>query len=380
MSRLPQLSDRRRFPYGFFGMIALIVGLEVQLQKCDVDLTPIWAADWRQAGRAARKEATRAEVLCFGDSLAKLGLAPRVIERESGILTYNLAVSVGQVPTSYFLLQRALKAGAEPKAIVIDMIPHLLSVEPGYNARLWVDFIEPLECLDLAYNAKDPDFFTSTMLGRYFPTIRNRHEVRSAILGTFRGDRSSNFPAIAWHWRNWRVNQGAQIMPSVDHFEGDANRWPAELYPESWQIHPVNEFYLDRLLILASLKNISVYLLVMPFSPEVHARRKYLGLDDLYSRFAQSVQDRHPNLVVLDARQSGYDQSLYIDPIHLDRQGASALSADLAAILNDSRSKNISPPRWVNMPFYHPRPDTELIEDLEQSQLALKQTGDSRRH
>ena len=44
-------------------------------------------------------------------------------------------------------------------------------------------------------------------------------------------------------------------------------------------------------------------------------------------------QDEFPNLVVLDARRSGYGGAAFWDPIHLTRSGSATLSTDVAATI-----------------------------------------------
>ena len=71
-----------------------------------------------------------------GDSLAKLGVAPSLVEARSGRSVYNLAVCAGQAPSSYFLLRRVLDSGARPTAILVDFFPRLLQVPPQHTP-LW---------------------------------------------------------------------------------------------------------------------------------------------------------------------------------------------------------------------------------------------------
>jgi len=70
-------------------------------------------------GRRTRRVAH--DVLCFGDSQMKFGIAPHVVAARTGRPAYNLAIVGGQPPASYFLLRRALEAGARPSAVLFDL-------------------------------------------------------------------------------------------------------------------------------------------------------------------------------------------------------------------------------------------------------------------
>src|SRR5436305_8758992 len=105
----------RRVPLGLVGALALVAGAEWGVFRRLDGLTPYIPASWSQSGRAARREAVAADVLCLGDSQVKSGLLPNVLARRLGRPAYNLAVVGGQPASAYYLLARALKAGARPR-------------------------------------------------------------------------------------------------------------------------------------------------------------------------------------------------------------------------------------------------------------------------
>ena len=60
------------------------------------------AANWEFCQRAVLREAPKAEILCLGSSLLKFGALPVVIEKATGRRAYNLALSNGRLPATYF--------------------------------------------------------------------------------------------------------------------------------------------------------------------------------------------------------------------------------------------------------------------------------------
>src|SRR5439155_15786023 len=124
------------------------------------------------------------------------------------------------------------------------------------------------------------------------------------------------------------------------------------LYPPAWACHPLNAGYVRRFLSLAARHGISVYWVIPPMTPEVHARREREGQEALYTRFVRETQAQFPNVTVLDGRRSGYGLSVHTDPLHLDHQGALAFSLDVADLMA-RRPPGRSPiPQWVDLPAY----------------------------
>ena len=107
-----------RPPWGFLGMLGLVMAIEWTLAGHDLDFTAPWHWDWRVIGKAATRpdRVKDKELLFFGDSLVKFGLMPKVIQQGTGKTAYNFALHTGQTSSSYFMLRRTLRAGARPSA------------------------------------------------------------------------------------------------------------------------------------------------------------------------------------------------------------------------------------------------------------------------
>ena len=70
------------------------------------------------------------------------------------------------------------------------------------------------------------------------------------------------------------------------------------------------------------------------------------------TEIARRMIARHEGVVVLDARPSGYDDSVHIDHLHLDRRGAAVLSADVATVLAAHLGRADRGSAWVEMPAF----------------------------
>src|SRR5437016_3106661 len=117
---------RTHWPRGLLGALVLVAAVECALERSWLDLDDPVSLSWRLSARAAEREAPGCALLCMGDSLVKLSMIPQVLEAQTGLRAYNLAVARGPAPAAYFLLKRALRAGASPQAIVVDFKPSVM--------------------------------------------------------------------------------------------------------------------------------------------------------------------------------------------------------------------------------------------------------------
>src|SRR5262245_46892045 len=132
---------RRHAPRGLVGAVALIVVVELGIAWAHEAFATFITASWRESGRAAARDALRCDVLCLGDSQVKSAVLPRVLAQRLNRPALNLAVVGGQAPSSYFLLDRALKAGARPRTVVVNFYPGLLTADCRINIRQWPELL-----------------------------------------------------------------------------------------------------------------------------------------------------------------------------------------------------------------------------------------------
>lgn len=372
--------QRRPIPGGLIGMLALIVAVEAWILKNEAaSFTTGTALSWKQAMRATRRDARRAEVLCFGDSMVKFGLAPPIVSGRSGRSAYNLAVWGGPPSMSYLLFRRTIDGGARPKAVIVNFMPHLLKESTQFHLRHWREVAGPREFLDLARSTKDAGFILAIALGRVVPSIRDRYEIRAGVDAALKG-----LSTTAWISdfvtplnRNWRSNRGGQVMAKKPEFNGAANPNDRALFPDaSYRVDPVSARYMRRFLDLARDNHVTVYWLLPPLCPATQELREKIGADASYESMVRKVQARYSNVCVLDARRSKFPASVFNDPVHMDWQGASALSLAVADVLRvdqgDAR-------RWIDLPAYHDPAINIRLEDFEQSRLAVKSALSRRR-
>ncbi len=144
--------------------------------------------------------------------------------------------------------------------------------------------------------------------------------MRSArIGGLLRGEPNTTLDMVRAHRRNWQVNRGAQIAADIVDFNDIVDE-PATAAARPWRPDPTNAAYIDRLLCLAHQYDIDVFWMLPTISPAWQIHRENNGLDADYERYVRQVLARHPNLVIVDGRDSGYDRTAFRDAFHLQRR------------------------------------------------------------
>jgi hypothetical protein len=331
-------------------MLGLVAACERFCAAHELDYSAPIPASWRVAARAARGAMGDQQVICFGDSQVKKGLLPGILGERLGWSVFNLALTGGQPPSSYYLFQRILAAGKRPEALVIDVYPGLLASDPRINNRQWTELLTLAETLELAWQSGDGNLFGFVALARVFPSLKTRNEIRTAIRKTLWAQRNDTRKEILAKQRDWWHERGAEPADTNAQFV-DAAPLLEPLAPgRRWKPKQVNVRYLRKFLALAAEQEIPVFWLLHGLSPAWQARREALKLEEPYENVVRALQSEFPNLVVVDARHAEFDATLFADPVHLNRKGALLLSTRLANVLLFYPNLATERPGWVMLP------------------------------
>ena len=360
-----------RFPVGLIGALALIVGFECHIERNAIDYQGGNHWSYKVSTAVAASGAKGARVLCFGDSLLRLGVAPSVIEAETGLSGYNFAQTGGQAPGSYFLLKKALKSGVRPSAIVVDFFPRLLAEDPGFNNDNWPFVADLSDAFGFASIKHNPSTFAWIAVRLVLPSARSRHSFRTNVLLKLHPQLVSIPHEIMKSIRNWKINQGAEIVLSRPGLVENLDLWE-QGYFSKFRCSRINRFYVDRFLKLASDHQIPVFWLLPPYQEALQERCDRSGFDSRHMAFVRDFQESYPNLRVLDARRSGYPSEVFHDLHHLGREGASVLSSDIGREIRRHLAGNGPRNRWISLEQFRPRPEAAPLEDVEQSRVVIR--------
>jgi hypothetical protein len=259
---------------------------------------------------------------------------------------------------------------------VVDFKPNMLAGRPEFQLQGWQELASPREVLDLAWSAGSVSLGVKVLLGRALPSLRSRDEVRDALKAAMRGDPPRWASTNRTLLRQWTINRGANLASKNPAFLGKVSeKAHKNLFSDYWKCHKINARYLERFLDLAGSKGVRVYWLLPPISPELQARRDQSGVDARHTEFVKSVIAHHQNVIVIDGRRAGYDHTVFVDPAHLDGDGAVALSLDLADLMAQPDVGS----GWVSLPSFRRRSAGIPLEDVNESQLAVESEGVRRR-
>lgn len=356
-------------------MIGLVLAIEATISRQWQDLSDPVSLSWQFADRAARREAPGCDVLCLGDSLVKHGLVPSVMDRESGLKSVNLAAARAPALMTYFVLRRALEAGACPGAIIIDTKPAVLIGGADYNASYWPAVLSAPECLELGWIAGRTQLGLAMLTARLLPSLRSRLEVRSTVLSALQ-DRADPIREInRMLWRNWSVNGGANVAMLDSPYRGELSPETREnLHPDRWYVDRTNAEGIEYLLRLARERGIRVFWLLPPISRGLQQWRERSGAEAKFEQFVRSFQDRYPRVVtVLDARGVAAEPSLYVDATHLSGRGAIVLSRAVGCVLKVEQTHGARghADAWITLHDPPAQPEPPL-EDVERSKQIVR--------
>jgi hypothetical protein len=365
-------------PVGLIGALALVLGVEcfIASHKSDTMDGSLWTYE-HVRGIAAEK-AGECDLLVFGDSLMRHGVAPKVIEERTGLDGYNLAIAGSQVPASYFLFREAIDSGARPRAVLLDLFPCLLASDPWANITNWPIVASYRDCIDLGWYGRDAKLFTSLMLRKTLPSVRCRESIRAAIVEALDGLGGVTRTSIKVSLRNWEVNRGLAIEKNR-HDPNVPLENPVGQFFRPISCTPLNRLYIDRFMKLAADHDVKVFLVLPPYMPILQARVEQVGFDADHEAFVRSMLDRYPALNVLDARKTNYAPDVFIDTHHLGYEGASTFSAEIGELLRRQLDRAGSADRWVSLPTFRKWAITVKHENCDESWLAYYQELEKRR-
>ena len=364
-------TTRRGWPLGLIGMLALVALTERYIAKRDTDLGTMYSIEWRMIGESVKRQAPKASICCFGTSLTRMGVSPRILEAKLGKPAYNFALSGGQPFASYTMFRHVLDAGGKPEAVVVEFKWSALGVDYKWNERVLPEMATLRDCAEFAMTVRDPIFFARLALVSKLPSYRCRAEIRDNIVAAIKGVEPKRNHERAIMARNALVNKGANHSPKND-YKGALNPDDPYLCPKEWKCDPISALYIHRLFDLAASRQIPVFWLIPPIAPPTLARRIEIGAEDRYTDFVKSIAASHPGVTVVDARYSKFALGAFIDSTHLNRDGAVALTTSLS----DAIAARLSTPppkagHWVGLPEYRTSDDGSKIEDMGQSLASL---------
>lgn len=326
-----QSGDPRRWPLGLIGAILLAALIEWGIHRRAIDFRSSMQWDWMMTRHAAAGVGG-ARVLCLGDSLAKEGVLPPILESRLKVRVRTLAINAGHPTAHRALFERAIASGARPATVVIELEPWLLRDGLVFNGPNWPVLLGTRRAIGLARAMRDAGFLAGWCAAQ-LPSVRSRDEVRRLASSTLRGGPPVNRLMTAPLLRNWRANQGAQVVEATTTFDGRLTDEHIQWFPPKLTPDAACRADLDPLLSLLADDGRRVFWLLPPVSHVATARRRADGLSAEQDALVAAIRSRHPTITVIDARGLGLGDEAFHDPFHLNRAGATELTTRLASAI-----------------------------------------------
>ena len=352
---------KNRVPWSVIVAGLAVFAIEICFAHHDLDFNRPENMGWRWGRSAARRRAPKADILCLGTSMIQTGVLPRVIAHRTGRPAYGMALFASQMPGNYYLFKQALDSGAKPSAVIIDFPVNFLGTSLDAQAGTWPALLNVRETLELAIALRKPRFFAAVVSEKLLPSLSYRLQIRKAFLAALRGESASLMDENLVYMRNYKQNDGAFMNGKRPDYAGEISEKFRNdfLSSDPWRPDPLKSRYFRRLIGLAAANGVRVYWVMTPLVPKLQGSRNVRDLDGLYDTYAYGMISRFPNLTVIDARHSNYPASVFMDAIHLDIDGANALSHTLAEVIDRDKGRSS---RWIHLDPFRGRPFVTPIE------------------
>jgi hypothetical protein len=355
-------SPRPVWPIGLLGAVAIAAAAEAYVGRRLGEFSSIFSVEWRHNARAIRRHAAGSAVLCFGTSLTRTGMSPRVLEERLGMPAYNFAGSGSQPFACFLNLRNALANGARPKAIVVDYAWMALDQPDSLNELPLVEIGTLADLAEYARAARDASLFGRMALAWLLPSIRGRHEVRANVAAAVDGAEPARNIEWFFYSLNMDANRGA-CHAGAQGYDGSVDPTHSVLFPANWSCSPTSGRYIDAFLDLAASRGIPVFWVLPPMTPGARPHWASSGTRARYRATVRTVAERHPNVTVLDANDARYPVEAFNDPVHLNRDGAVVLTADVAEAMRARLAARGQAIGWVGLPDYRADPKASRVED-----------------
>jgi hypothetical protein len=278
------------------------------------------------------------DLLIFGECYAYDGIVPEIIEKGTGLTTYNLSVNRGHLWLSnYVLFERYLGTAARKPRVVV------LEVAPG--AVAWQDFDVPIlfEANVLPLLGASFDVFrAANWEGRVAlltslvcpPSVRKQYFLKRADwLPTLLTYDHSRYRLEMERWRAARGHYDKARDPVQAPVPRDLVLQPAE---RDYDVNAFNSGFITRTIDLAARHEIPVVVFT-PATCEALGRAWHRhGVKDRHRAWLENVRARHPNvLAIIDLMDVTLPSEFVPDSYHPNREGAIMLSRIVATRLRE---------------------------------------------
>ncbi len=312
---------------------------------CRAFLPRGWLLQYEDFVRHRVESQPAPEVQVVGDSVARSGVLVGALT--GGLATgRNDAIPAGGTPKTYLLLARQFEAGHIPKALVIAHSPHTFG-QIRYEVLIG----------SFAYWREVPELFLQSepwtdafygVLTRFSYLLMHRDSFRDLIK---RGD------ASFFHDKTTEM----ALPPDVERLEGFRRdladgkfaevHWVAAQSStdrEAFDVKPMNDYYLRRILELAKDHNVEVFWITLPVTRRVIDRRAPSNYEAQLVEYLSEFESRG-ELTILRGGFVEFPDEMFRDSLHLNAAGVVRLACELGALRGPIVDAVVTQPRVADV-------------------------------
>lgn len=268
-------------------------------------------------------ERIEADVLFLGDSSVTSNVDAALFEERTRLTMYGLGTLrwLG-VPSYYLLLQDYLKHQPAPRYLVLMMTPSVWSQDFGnYCVYFEAYFNRSLLLFEILGRGLSPVLFFHYAVLDWLPSIRYRSYLQDIPFPK----RRALLEQEAMHMRNARVSlirqKGTSLM--------DKGRHTVKCSPiiATYEVNPVHQHYLQKILDLARARGIRVFYVATPFARECYNETQATELRLIHDE----ILSRNPGLESISVSELAIPKENFSNTsFHLHREAARVFTEKLA--------------------------------------------------
>lgn len=256
------------------------------------------------------------DILFMGDSVVKVGILPEIISEKS----YNIAIG-GTTPIEmYYSLNTYLKNNEPPKKLFIGFSPiHYSHLEWFKTRTVYFHYLSLDEMIEAEkIILKDEDLFFYEKPGMIWEDIECYLRFPNKYYLTIRNSKLKRKEENTKKYNLARKAQGRMFFPPILHWHLSykENKYVMKGFQKRNSI----DYYLKKLLALASENNIEVYIIQMPVNEITYQSFLKSEYATNFTNYMKELDDETD--IEIETELPIYDRELFDDYMHLSKEGA----------------------------------------------------------
>lgn len=277
--------------------------------------------------------------IVLGDSRSHQGVNPKVLDKNSNYKTFNLAAPGMQTPFFYYSLKKWIELHEAPEQVVVNISFYLLGgmqwMEDIYFSYYTPTIEEAFDSYANELNYKGSDAVMWYIKTR-IPSLRYNKKIRSLFsedYNTFRNTLKTSSgiyekQVVSYEDYGGYYSRGTDFISDDDIEEKDVT-YPTTLHNG----YSVYIDYMERFFELSTQYDFDIYVYDFPWPVKYGESESFLEAYAFYNDMINEIIDKYPNVHKL-SNQLYYENKYFVDPLHVNDNGATKLSSEIGELIN----------------------------------------------